>query len=155
ANAHDCVSLKRLVGQLTAASTERVAAAASAIKCVPAAVAAPPTPPPPGPGSAVVVQTPPPPPPPKAGPCDTMNVDEVMTQAATQYSAGYAKAALAQILKALACKQDGRMYRFAVTYACAAHDLATAKLYFAKVPSGNQPNLEQKCQQEGLNVRGQ
>jgi hypothetical protein len=46
------------------------------------------------------------------------------------------------------------MYRFAVTYACAAHDLATAKLYFTKVPPANQPNLEQKCQQEGLNVRG-
>ena len=87
--------------------------------------------------------------------CDAMNVEEVMSQAASQYGAGYAKAALAQMLKALNCKQDARMYRFAVTYACAAHDLATAKQYFAKVPPANQPNLEQKCQQEGLNVRGQ
>ena len=77
-----------------------------------------------------------------------------MQQAASQYSAGYAKAALAQVLKALGCKQDPRMYRFAVTYACAAKDLSTAKQYFTKVPPANQANLEQKCQLEGLNVRG-
>jgi hypothetical protein len=157
-NAHDCQSLKRLYQQHLAASTERVAAAVGGFKCT--AVAAEATPKaPPTPGSAAVVQQPPPTPPiaaaPKAGgPCDTMNVEDVMNQAAAQYSAGYAKAALAQVLKALACKQDPRMYRFAVTYACSAKDLQTAKLYFAKVPPANQANLEQKCQLEGLNVRG-
>lgn len=157
-NAHDCQSLKRLYTQQAAASTERVAAAVGAFKCTaaPAEAATPKAQP--AIGSAAVAAPPAPPPAPpaaKAGPCDTMNVDEVMQQAATQYSAGYAKAALAQVLKALACKQEARMYRFAVTYACAAHDLATAKQYFTKVPPANQPNLEQKCQQEGLNVRGQ
>jgi pSer/pThr/pTyr-binding forkhead associated (FHA) protein len=156
-NAHDCQSLKRLYTQQVAASTERVAAAVGAFKCTAAAAAEPAVPKTtPTPGSAAAVVPPPPvvPPPAKSGPCDTMNVDEVMAQAATQYSAGFNKAALAQVLKALACKQESRMYRFAVTYACAAHDLATAKQYFAKVPPANQPNLEQKCQQEGLNVRG-
>jgi pSer/pThr/pTyr-binding forkhead associated (FHA) protein len=160
-NAHDCASLKRLYTQQVAASTERVAAAVGAFKCTAAPVEPPAPKTPPAPGSASVVQSPPPPPatppPPAAknGQCDTMNVDEVMLQAAAQYSAGFNKAALAQVLKALACKQEARMYRFAVTYACAAHDLATAKQYFAKVPPAYQPNLEQKCQLEGLNVRGQ
>ena len=45
------------------------------------------------------------------------------------------------------------MYRFAVIYACAAHDLATVKRYFPMVPAANQPNLEQKCQLEGINVQ--
>jgi ABC transport system ATP-binding/permease protein len=157
-NAHDCPSLKRLYQQHLAASTERVAAAVGGFKCT-AAAAEPATPkPPPATGSATVAQQPPPPVPPpaapKAGPCDTMNVEEVMNQAASQYSAGYAKAALQQVLKALACKQEPRMYRFVVTYACTAKDLQTAKLYFAKVPPANQANLEQKCQLEGLNVRG-
>jgi hypothetical protein len=40
-----------------------------------------------------------------------------------------------------------------VTYACAAHDVATAKKYFLMVPPANQANLEMKCQLEGLNVR--
>ena len=42
-------------------------------------------------------------------------------------------------------------------YACAAHDLGSAKLYFAKLaqsPSSMQSGIEQKCQQEGLNIRG-
>jgi hypothetical protein len=42
-----------------------------------------------------------------------------------------------------------------VTYACASHDLNTAKQYFAKVPPAYQANLEQKCQLEGLSIRGQ
>ena len=57
------------------------------------------------------------------------------------------------MLKALTCKQDARMYRFVVTYACAAHDVATAKKYFLMVPPANQANLEMKCQLEGLIVR--
>jgi pSer/pThr/pTyr-binding forkhead associated (FHA) protein len=153
ASLHDCASLKRFVAQQVAASTPAVATAAAAVKCAPPASAEPPGPKPlPGPGSATVA-----PPvaatPPKNG-CDAINVDDLMTQAAAQYTAGYAKGALAQVVKALGCKQDGRMYRFAVMYACTAHDLASAKQYFAKAPQAFQPNLEQKCQQEGLNVRG-
>lgn len=82
-----------------------------------------------------------------------MNVEDVLRQAAAQYNGGYAKAALALVVKALACKQDSRTYRLAVTYACAARDLPTAKRYFVRVPRENQANLEQKCQLEGLDVR--
>src|SRR5262245_30408557 len=35
-------------------------------------------------------------------PCDTVNVDEMMAQAQTRYTAGYAKSALQLMLKALA-----------------------------------------------------
>lgn len=42
------------------------------------------------------------------------------------------------------------MYRLAVTYACAAHDLATAREMFAKVPAQFQPAIVQRCQQEGF-----
>ena len=162
---HDCQSLKRLYVQTAAATTERVAAAVGAFKCTAATAAAaePVTPKnPPATGSGTVAVTPPPVTPPpgtqpgaKTTPCDTMNIEEAMAQATTQYSAGYAKAALALMLKALACKQDARMYRLAVTYACASHDLNTAKQYFAKVPPAYQANLEQKCQLEGLSIRGQ
>jgi hypothetical protein len=38
-------------------------------------------------------------------------------------------------------------------YACAAHDVASARLYFPKVPSGLQSGLEAKCQRENLDVR--
>lgn len=85
--------------------------------------------------------------------CEGVDVDKLMSQASTMYNAGDAKGALAAVVKALACKQDARMLRFAVNYACAAHDLAAAKLYFSKVPAQFQPNAEQRCQQEGLNVR--
>ena len=59
------------------------------------------------------------------------------------------------MLRALNCRQDVRMWRLAAMYACAAHDLAMAKLYYAKLPSTPtmQSLIEQKCQQEGLNIR--
>jgi hypothetical protein len=85
--------------------------------------------------------------------CATLDVEDITKQAAAQYSAGYAKAALALLTKGLACKQDARMYRIAAVYACAAHDLATARLYFAKVPVSGQAAVEQKCQLEGLDLR--
>lgn len=87
-------------------------------------------------------------------PCDSMNVDDMMTQSANQYSAGYAKAALSLVEKALSCKQDTRMYRTAAMYACAAHDLPTAQTMFAKLPAQFQAQVEQKCQQEGLYLKG-
>lgn len=55
-----------------------------------------------------------------------------MLQAQNQYAAGQAKAALQLMSKVLACKQDIRMYRFAATYACAARDVAAAKLYYSR-----------------------
>jgi len=155
ANAHDCAAVKRLAAQMSASSTERVASLVAQVKCsAAAAVDSGPGKTPQGPGSAVAVQVPPPPPPPVKNGCESIDVDALMQQASNQYTAGYAKVALAQVVKALGCKQDGRMYRFAVMYACTAHDLAMAKQYFAKAPAQFQPNLEQKCQQEGLNIRG-
>jgi hypothetical protein len=38
-------------------------------------------------------------------------------------------------------------------YACAAHDLATARQFFSKVAAGLQSGLERKCQQSNLDVR--
>jgi hypothetical protein len=150
ANAHDCASLKRFVGQQVSSSTERVALAVQAVKCTEK------NPPPDlsagirqpsgsGSGSGT----------PNAGKssCDTMNVEDVMAQAANQYSNGFSSAALSLALKALNCKQDVRMFRLAAMYACGAHDLSNAKVYFAKVPATLQAGIEQKCQQEGLTLR--
>jgi hypothetical protein len=38
-------------------------------------------------------------------------------------------------------------------YACTAHDFATARKMFVKVPAQYQAAIEQKCQQEGHNLR--
>jgi ABC transport system ATP-binding/permease protein len=159
-NNRDCAALRRYVAQQRDSSTEKVAGAAAALVARCAAVPDPVATRPPavgsaGAGSAAVVAPAQPPQPPAArSGCDGMDVDELMSQAVKQNEAGYAKAALNLVIKALACRQDARMYRFAVTYACAAHDLASAKLYFVKVPKEFQPPLEQKCQQERLDVRG-
>jgi hypothetical protein len=86
--------------------------------------------------------------------CDnTVNADDLVTQAEAQYSAGYERAALSLMTKALACKQDVRMYRLAATYACASRDLAFAKLYVDQVPAQYQAGIQQRCQQEGLVLR--
>lgn len=153
ATAQNCAGLKQYKLQV-AASTQRVAAAVQAVKCT--EKPQPSEPPvirqPNGSGSGsstpIVVA------PPVRNPCDTMDVDDAMKQAANQFSSGYAKAALALVVKALACRQNPTMYRTAGMYACAAHDLANAKLYFNKVPASAQSGIEQKCQLEGLNIRG-
>jgi hypothetical protein len=92
-------------------------------------------------------------PPAQAGTCATMNIDEQMEMASHQYGSGFAKTALQIVVKALACKQNVMMYRLAATYACAAHDAASAKLYFTKVPAQNQPAIIQRCQQEAIDIR--
>jgi ABC transport system ATP-binding/permease protein len=151
ASQRDCATLRRYITQLREGSTERVAGTAQAQRCTasqaePAALARTP----------VETANPPAPPipQPSRGQCDQASVDDLMSQAAQQFSAGYSKVALAQVVKALACKQEVKMYRLAVTYACVARDLATARLYFAKVPREFQAPLEQRCQQENLDIRG-
>lgn len=85
--------------------------------------------------------------------CAAIDRDDMLNQAANQYSAGFAKAALSLVNKALACKQDVRTFRVAAMYACAAHDPAAARSLFLKVPAQFQSAIEQKCQQEGINIR--
>jgi hypothetical protein len=77
-----------------------------------------------------------------------------MAQAINQYQAGFAKAALQLVTKALACKPDVRMYRWAATFACAAHDVAAAKQFYSKVPAQFQTAILQRCQQEGISLHG-
>ncbi len=135
ANLHDCTALKRLVAQQRVASTERVAAAAASVKC----------------SAAVAVDAVPPAP--ANIPCDQMNVDDLMQLAQNQYAAGYPKSALQLVLKALTCKQELKLYRMAAMYACAAHDLPTAKLCLNKLPETVRGSIVQKCELEGLNLR--
>jgi hypothetical protein len=168
-NAHDCAGLKRYLAQQQtgATGTERVVVLVSAAltRCAekaqqdPGARVAAGR----GSGSANPAGTGSASAPPAVTPapakqtCDTLNVEDATGQAANQYANGFASAALNLMIKALNCKQDIRMYRLAAMYACAAHDLATAKTYFTKLPSNPptmQSGIEQKCQQEGLNVRG-
>jgi hypothetical protein len=44
------------------------------------------------------------------------------------------------------------MYRFAATYACAAHDAVPAKAFLGKVPPQFQVAIVQRCQQEATSV---
>ena len=153
----DCAGLKRLQTQVNTASTQAVSAAVAAVtvKCVdrvaapggaaPGGDAAPKAAP--GGDAATAPQAAAPS---KNSPCDAFNVDDAMSQAQNQYMAGFFKAALQLATKALGCRQDVRMYRFAATYACAAHDTANAKTFFAKVPSQFQAAIIQRCQQEGI-----
>jgi hypothetical protein len=164
-NTHDCAGLKRYLAQQQtgATGTERVVVLVSnaAARCSEKLQPEPGARPPIGrgsgsanpAGSGQVAATPPPPT--SSATCDPGLVDEQMSQAALQYANGFASAALTLMVKALACKQDIRMYRLAAMYACAAHDLVTAKTYFNKIPTNLQSSIEQLCQQEGLNVRGQ
>ena len=147
---HDCVGLRQLKAQ-AAATTTKILKEVQGVKCtekvaqVPVEPAIKPTP-----GSNTsdpVVPTPP------KNACDQMNVDDLMTQAANQYRAGYPKPALVLVLKVLQCRQDTLTYRFAVMYACDGKDAAVAKQYFPKVPAANQAGLEQKCQQQGISLR--
>jgi hypothetical protein len=90
-------------------------------------------------------------PPPRTarGPCDKIDVDGVLSQAATAHARGQPAAALALVNKALACKPSARGYRLAATYACAAHDFDSAKLWLAKLPSSyERSQVEEKCEQE-------
>ena len=157
-NNHNCDGLKKQLqqDQTGAEGTERVIALVqqTLAKCnaEKAAVAPPPTEPvarPPQvkpPTAAPATSGGTPANPPAANKCD--QVDDWVSQAANQYNSGYAQAALSVIAKAIACKSEVRLYRLAALYACAAHDSAAAKMYFAKIPSAFQPAIEQKCQQE-------
>ncbi|HEU4732444.1 MAG TPA: FHA domain-containing protein [Kofleriaceae bacterium] len=167
-NAHDCAGLKRFLGQQTASGSATGTEKAIAVvkeslnrcqeKLLQAEAARPPTGR--GNGSSTIAsgsgsaQPPPPAPPPAKQPCDTINVDDAMTQAQNQYTNGFASAALSVMIKALNCRQTMRMYQLAALYACAARDLANAKTYFGKLTPAQQPPIEQRCQQEGLNIRG-
>jgi hypothetical protein len=156
AAAHDCAALRRLIAQLTASGTERVVAAAQDVTCredappehathaaaPPAERAARPAATPSDHASR-----------PRKGSCDSVDVPELMTRAATEYDAGSASAALSLARVALGCKQTDRMYWLAVMYACAAHDAASARHYFPKVPANLQSGIEHRCQQDNLDVR--
>lgn len=88
----------------------------------------------------------------RPGLCEDSSVDDMVAQAQNQYTAGFSKPALQLMTRALECRQDGRMYRFAATYACAAHDAASAKRWSAKVPPQFQIAIVQRCQQEGITL---
>jgi pSer/pThr/pTyr-binding forkhead associated (FHA) protein len=152
ANGHDCASLKRYAGQLGTSSTTRVVTTVGAIKCTEKAQVADPvaTRPPNGSGSGSATSTVATPP--AKSPCETMDVADLQAQATQQFSAGYSKSALSLIVKVLGCKQDVRLYRIAAMFACAAHDAATAKLYYGKVPAELRAGIEQKCQGEHIEL---
>jgi hypothetical protein len=84
--------------------------------------------------------------------CETMNIEDVLQQATNQFQAGFSKPALQLISKALLCKQDLKMYRMAVLYACVAKDMTNAKLYFNKLPVQFQTQMTGRCQQEGITL---
>jgi ABC transport system ATP-binding/permease protein len=146
---HDCVGLRQWKVQ-AAATTTRIFKEVQSVKCTEKAL--PPVEPAIKPTTGSNTTEPVVPTPPK-NVCETMNVDDLLTQAANQYRAGYPKPALALVLKVLQCRQDTLTYRFAVMYACDGKDASVAKQYFPKVPAEKQAGLEQKCQQQGISLR--
>ena len=157
ASAHDCAALRRLVGQLADTSTDRVVAAARDVTC--SESAGPPARPvratARGAGHAPerIAEAGAPATRPRKVSCETVDVPDLMTRAATQYDAGEPATALSFTRVALGCQQTDRMYWLAVMYACAAHDLAAARQFFPRVAAGLQSGLERKCQQSNLDVR--
>lgn len=151
---HDCAALRRLQAQAASTSTASVvdAIARTARRCVDQ---------PPQTAAAEPDARPSPIASPEGAPattdakvqCDAMNVDDVVSQAGNQYSAGFAKSALQLVTRALACKQDERIYRTASLYACAAHEAGDARLYYAQVPAQFRPSIAQRCQQEGIQIQ--
>jgi serine/threonine-protein kinase len=140
ANAHNCAGLQGLMAKAKATGVPNVVDAVAAMTCSertqPASKASS------GNGPVAVAAA-------KPG-CNTVDVNDAMLQAHDQYAAGFSWRALQLLIKALACKQDVRLYRMAVIYACAAHDLDAATLYYAKVPTQDQPAVKQRCVQENL-----
>ena len=84
--------------------------------------------------------------------CESSDVENLIATARDQYAAGFPKKALQVIERALACKQDVHMYRLTIMFACSAHDIDVANRYFPHVPSQYQGPLQQRCQQEGLEL---
>ena len=85
---------------------------------------------------------------------DCADVNGLMTHASDQYNSGDVKAALTTMRDALACAHTSVMYRMATSYACAARDLDSAKLYFSRISPMYQTDAEKDCKQKGLDVRG-
>ena len=141
----DCAGVDRLRAQLEATSTIAVtgAVAVVAARCA-AQASSPPT------STQVAASGDPA----VKGMCERMNIDDVLLQARNQYQAGFPKAALQLLTKALNCRQDERMLRMAGLYACAAHDAQAAKLHYSKVPPQFQTAIVQRCQQEGISLQG-
>jgi tetratricopeptide (TPR) repeat protein len=91
------------------------------------------------------------PPPRTAGetPCDKIVLDRLMSRAAALHVDRRSDAALALVKKVLACKPSARSYQFAATYACAARNFESAKLYLAKLPSSyDRSQIERQCERE-------
>jgi hypothetical protein len=163
--AHDCSALRRLQTQVAATSTVAVSGVVAqfTLKCVekqPQAAAgdsgskATPTGAEPAPDLAegrvarVIHDAPP------KNPCETMNVDDVISQASKQCTTGSAKAHLQLMIKALACKQDAGFgaYFEAAMCACAAHEASYAKLYYAKTLEGAHALIALRCRQGGITL---
>lgn len=86
--------------------------------------------------------------------CDEVSVDDIMAQAENQYNSGFFSAALMLVKHAVACRPEPALYRRAVLFACAAHEAAEAKTYFAKLRA-NDPQrraLEQRCVAEHIQL---
>ena len=153
-NVHGCAALENFVRSLAASDngTERVVAAATAIKCLDKRPAAPAQPGSTRPGtgsggdgaaggSGAWA---------RSGLCDMIDIDQLMAQATAQYTAGFPRAALELVTRALDCKQDPRILRVAVLYACVAHNAAAAKRYFSKLPPQFQSQMVDRCAQENI-----
>jgi ABC transport system ATP-binding/permease protein len=91
-------------------------------------------------------------PPPTTSRCEQLDVDELIKQARDNYEAGAAAVALQQIEKVLLCRQSVFLTRTAALYACGARNADRARFYYAKIPGENQAAIQQRCQQESIQL---
>jgi hypothetical protein len=84
--------------------------------------------------------------------CASMDIDEVLTHAANQFKAGFARTALELTNKALSCKRSEPIYQLAMMYACVAHDAVSAKKFYSKLSKPFQAHALQRCQEEVIDL---
>jgi len=90
----------------------------------------------------------------RGGGCSPGDVEAVISEAADQYRAGFARMALATMGQAVGCRRDQRTIRMAALYACAAQDAAVARLFYALLAAQYRPAVVQRCQQENIALPG-
>ncbi|HET7501672.1 MAG TPA: serine/threonine-protein kinase [Kofleriaceae bacterium] len=140
AKARDCVGLMRYVAVLRTTSTDVVATAAQDVPCGRSGTGAGAATGATGGGGST------------AGRCEPAHVEQVAEQARAQASDGHAAGALSMMLELASCTLTPQMVEATAVYACAAHDLAKARRFAARLSATLREQVERRCELEGLQL---
>jgi serine/threonine protein kinase len=89
---------------------------------------------------------------PHAAPRSSCNADKLAQRADEAIAQGRYTSALALLEGSLRCRNDATLYRLVVLAACNAGNAATAKQYFARLPSSQQSAMAQLCLRNRISV---